>query len=393
MARDVGTIAPGTGATAPSEPVRVLILHNNYRARGGEERAVASIATLLRARGHSVELLERSSTQLSKWRAARGMLEGGVDSDQVSDAVRRTRADVVHAHNLHPLFGWRALAAARAAGAQTILHLHNFRLFCAIAVAYRDGGPCFRCSGANSAAGVRLRCRGSLAEAAVYGAGLHRQHPRLLDNTDRFIVLSEATCARMRQLGLPAQRARVLRNFIPADAFAGASAADQGSYALVAGRLVEYKGFDTAIAAARAAAVPLVVAGEGPDESRLRALAAGADVRFTGWLDQARLAEVRAGAGIVLVPSRCEEQCPYAVLDAISTGVPVLGSDRGGIPELLPSPSVLPADNRQAWARALGELWRAPAARRDRGEQALARARDWLSAERYYTGLMGVYGG
>jgi hypothetical protein len=37
--------------------MRVLLLHNRYRAEGGEERAVADTAALLRARGHEVELL------------------------------------------------------------------------------------------------------------------------------------------------------------------------------------------------------------------------------------------------------------------------------------------------------------------------------------------------
>ena len=64
---------------------------------------------------------------------------GGIGSQEVADAVRRMRADVVHAHNVHPMFGWRALAAAREAGARTVLHLHNFRLSCAVGIAYRRG--------------------------------------------------------------------------------------------------------------------------------------------------------------------------------------------------------------------------------------------------------------
>ncbi|MGA2924955.1 MAG: glycosyltransferase family 4 protein [Solirubrobacteraceae bacterium] len=373
--------------------MRVLLLHNRYRAEGGEERAVASIAALLGARGHEVELLERSSDRISDARAARGLLLGGLDPGQVAAAVRRLRADVVHAHNVHPLFGWRALAAARAAGARTVLHLHNFRLFCAIAVAYRDGKPCFRCHGANTLAGVRLRCRGPLAEAAAYGVGLHRQQPRLVANADRVIVLSEATGARMRELGLPAQRTHVLGNFVAADRFASGSRADQGSYALAVGRLVEYKGFDTAIAAARAAAVPLVIAGEGPDEPRLRALAADGDVRFAGWLDCGQLARLRAGAGAMLVPSRCEEACPYTALDAIADGVPVIASDRGGIPERLPGDAVVAAADPRAWAAALAELWRAPALRRERGERALGLARALLGEDRYYDQLMRIYAG
>ncbi len=374
--------------------MRVLQLHNRYRAEGGEERAVANIAALLAARGHTVESLERSSDRIPRLRAAQGLVLGGVEPDEVAAAVRRMRADVVHAHNLHPLFGWRALAAARAAGARTVLHLHNFRLFCAIAVGYRDGAPCFRCRGANTLPGLRLGCRGSVAESVAYAAGLRRQQPRLLANADRLIIVSEATRARLQQLGLPSDRtAHVLVNFIPGGGFAERSSADQGRYALAVGRLVEYKGFDTAIAAARAASVPLVVAGAGPDEPRLRSLAAGADVRFTGWLQRDELDRLRAGAGVVLAPSRWEEPCPYVVLDAIAAGVPVLGSDRGGIPELLAGAAVLPAGDPNAWARALGELWRAPAVRRARGEEALALARRVASEERYYERLTRVYRG
>ncbi len=369
--------------------MRVLMLHNRYRAEGGEERAVASVAALLRRRGHTVELIERSSSEIGRARAASGLVLGGLDAAEVGREVRRFGADVVHGHNLHPLFGWRALAAAQAASARTVLHLHNFRLFCAIAVAYRDGAPCFRCRGADTRPGLRLRCRGSLGEAAAYAAGLHLQQPRLLEHADRIVVLSQGTGARMAELGLPWDCTHVLGNYI--SEFAPASQADRGRYALAVGRLVDYKGFDIAIAAARAVSMPLVVAGTGPDEPRLRALAGGSAVRFIGWADEHRLASLRADAAVVLVPSRCEEACPFVALDAIAAGVPVLASDRGGIPERLPPSSVLPVDDGAAWAGALAALWRDPGLRRERGEESLALARGLLSEERYYERLMRVY--
>ena len=372
--------------------MRVLLLHNRYRAEGGEERAVADIAALLASRGHIVEMLERSSEPLGRVPAARALVCGGVESQQVTDAVRRLRADVVHAHNLHPLFGWRALAAARAAGARTVLHLHNFRLFCAVAIGYRDGAPCFRCQGTDTRPGLRWRCRGSLSESAVYAAALSRQQPRLLAHADRFLTVSDATARRLVQLGLPAGPTSSLPNFVSAADFAAATQADRGQYALVSGRLVPEKGVDTAIAAARSAGVPLVVAGDGPDAPRLRGLAVGADVRFTGRLEHRALAELRARAAVVLVPSRWEEPCPYAVLDALAAGVPVLASDRGGLPELVGSEAVLAPDDASAWSRALDQLWRSPRTRRERGAGVLARAREQFSEDRYHEGLMEVYG-
>ncbi len=373
--------------------MRVLLLHNRYRMEGGEERAVGEIAALLRRHGHEVRTLERSSAHSGSLTAAAGLLAGGIDPGEVAAAVREQGAQVVHAHNLHPLLGWRSLAAARGAGARTVVHLHNFRLFCAVAIAYRDGARCFRCRGADTRPGVRLRCRGSLPEAAVYALGLHRQQPRLLAGADAFLAVSDATARRLIDLGLPRDKTTALPNFISEDALAGHSRADQGRFALVSGRLVEEKGFDTAILAARAAAVPLVVAGDGPDAPRLRALGAGGDVRFTGRVAPEELAELRAGAGAVLVPSRWEEPCPYAALDALAAGVPVLASDRGGLPELVGRESILSARDTPAWTTALGALFADATARRERGERALSRARERFSETDYHERLLEVYRG
>jgi glycosyltransferase involved in cell wall biosynthesis len=372
--------------------MRVLLLHNRYRSEGGEERAVEEIARLLEQRGHGVEVLERSSTGLGRARAAASMWHGGLEGEEVARAARALRADIVHAHNVHPLFGWRALAAARATGARVVLHLHNFRLFCAIGVAYRDGAPCFRCHHGYTLPGVRLRCRGSLAEAAVYGAGLHRQLPQLLRHADQLVTVSDATRRTLVGLGVPAAEIVSLPNFVPASAFADRSRADDGRYALVAGRLVPEKGFDTAVLASRAAGAPLVVAGEGPDESRLRALAAGADVRFTGMIAREELDRIRGEAALVLAPSRSDDACPFAVIEAMAAGVPVIASDRGGLPELAGGDATLAVDDLDGWTRAVAAAWADPSERLARGARALARARERCHPDAYYDRLMRVYG-
>jgi glycosyltransferase involved in cell wall biosynthesis len=379
-------------------PMRILLLHNRYRAEGGEERAVADIQALLSDRGHEAAVLERSSASADRTRAAYSLVHGGVDSEEVAAAVRRIGAEVVHAHNVHPLFGWRALRAAREAGARTVLHLHNFRLFCAIYSGYRDGHNCFRCTGRNTLPGVRLQCRGSLPEALAYGAGLARQQPHLLEHADVLVTVSDATRRRLEQLGVPPGRIEVLPNFVPANRFAANSRAGEGRYAFASGRLVEEKGFDTAIAAARAAGVPLLIAGDGPDSQRLRRLAAagaagpGPGVTFAGRLSEQAVAEARAHAAVTLVPSRWEEPCPYSVLDSLAAGVPALVSDRGGLPELVAADEALDPGNADAWATELARLWDDPALRAHRGEVVLARARERHGEDRYLELLSEVYG-
>ena len=156
----------------------VLFLHNRYRTTGGEERAVDQLVWLVREQlGEPAELLERYSSELSPARAALGLVRGGLEPEQVTRAVRESGARVVHAHNLQPSLGWRALAAARAAGARTVLHLHQYRLVCAIGVCFTRGAECTRCHGRNTLAGVRLNCRGSAV-------------------TPNFFTASVMTCAR-----------------------------------------------------------------------------------------------------------------------------------------------------------------------------------------------------
>lgn len=332
-------------------------------------------------------MLERSSEATGRATAARSMLWGGLRPEEVSAAVRRMKAEVVHAHNLHPTLGWRALAAAQAAGARTVLHLHNFRIFCAIGIAYRDGAPCFRCHGRDTLPGVRLRCRGSLGEAAVYAGALRSQQPRLLEHADALVTVSQATAGRLAELGLPPRRLTVIPNFVRAQ---DGLPAQDGEFALVTGRLVQEKGFDTAIAAARAASVPLMIAGTGPDEGRLRGLA-DETVTFTGLLSPTQLAELRRRAAIVLVPSRWDEPCPYAVLDALAAGIPVLASDRGGLPELAGPESIVPAGDQAAWSEALRALWQDPDRRRASAEQGLFRARERFGEDRYLERLLEIY--
>src|SRR4051794_33550734 len=171
--------------------MRVLLLHNRYRVEGGEERSLELQQRALGATGIEHRLLERRSDEAGRRSAAAALVRGGSGEDEVAAAVRDLSADVVHAHNMQPLFGPRALEAARDAGARVVLHLHNARLFCAIGVASRDGGPCFRCHGRLTLPGLMLNCRDSLPEAVAYAAGLSLHQPRVWRSVDRFLAPSQ----------------------------------------------------------------------------------------------------------------------------------------------------------------------------------------------------------
>jgi glycosyltransferase involved in cell wall biosynthesis len=361
----------------------ILFLHHRYRTTGGEERAVDDLLWLVRTHlGEEAELLERDSRTLGRPRAAAGLLSGGLDPDDVARAVRRTNARVVHAHNLHPTLGWRALAAARAAGARVVLHLHQYRLVCAIGVCFRDGRECTRCHGRNTLPGVALNCRGSLPEAAAYGLSLMAWQRRLAAQADAFVVPSRFAEARLRALGAPLGPTFVVAPVVRE--FRSAPRAGQADYALVAARLAPEKGVDVAMEACARAGVPLVVAGDGPLRAQLSARADGA-TRFLGWVSEGQLAELRAGARVALVPSRSAETFGLAAAEAMAAGVPVAASRIGALPELVPEPWLAaPGD-----AQGLAEVIRGMGPRD--GAIALERARAITAPERIAPALAAVY--
>ncbi|MEA2273984.1 MAG: hypothetical protein QOI98_2692 [Solirubrobacteraceae bacterium] len=376
----------------------VLVVHNRYRWEGGEERSVDALAAMLARRGHRVEVLQRSSVELDsrsgRLRAGRAIVGGGWRPEEVAAAARRVKADVVHVHNMLPLFGPRALGAARQTGARVVLHLHNYRLFCAIGVAYRDGAPCYRCHHRNTLPGVRLRCRGNLPEAIAYGAGLAAHQRSVWRRVDRFVVPGAAAAARLEALGLPSGRTHVVPNFVEDAAFASESRAGSGRYALFAGRLVEEKGADTAIAAAVAAGVRLRIAGVGPEEPRIRALAHRAPpgaVELLGHLDRAALVREYEGAAVSLLPSRWGEPCPRAALESRALGVPVLGSRIGGVTDIIGDEASVDPFDVDAWVAALRALWGDPQRRTALGAAAIADTRERFSESTFHAGIMRAY--
>jgi glycosyltransferase involved in cell wall biosynthesis len=414
----------------------ILFLHNRYRAPGGEERVVDDLMWLVRERmGEPAELLARGAATRARTlavdggtgaagraQAAAGLLHGGLNPHEVGDAVRRTGARVVHAHNIHPTFGWRALAAARAAGARVVVHLHQYRLVCAVGVCFTDERECTRCHGRNTLPGVLRNCRGSRVEALVYGAGLALWQRRVVEQADAVIVPSEFARERLRELGapLPWERVHVLAPPVRALEHGGGPAAQRppGGYALVVARRSPEKGIDVAIEACHRVGIPLVVAGAGLEGDAATAVASsnvgaapsaaagvesktcarldheaagvsanGEAVRFVGRVDDTRLAELRAGAALALVPSRSAETFGLAAAEAMAAGLPVAGSRVGALPELLEEGAMAPPGDACALAEAIERVRGDPLA----GERAQARARALCSPELVAGRLAEIY--
>jgi glycosyltransferase involved in cell wall biosynthesis len=166
------------------------------------------------------------------------------------------------------------------------------------------------------------------------------------------LVRSESLARAVHELGCPNERIRLQRTGIPLAAIPFRSRTwpnDGGWKLLQAGRLIEKKGFKTSLRAfatfqQKNSESVLTLAGEGPMEEELRALARelgiAQRVRFVGFLSQAQLQEEFDRAHIFLHPSELgpdgnQEGVPNAMLEAMASGLPVFATRHGGIPEAI----------------------------------------------------------
>jgi glycosyltransferase involved in cell wall biosynthesis len=162
-----------------------------------------------------------------------------------------------------------------------------------------------------------------------------------------FICVSEWIRSRLLRLGFPAERTRLHYIGVDTAAFEPESAAAKGPLILHIARLVEKKGTAYlleafAAVAARHTDAQLAVIGDGPLRGSLtrRAAALGIDARvlWLGALPHAAVARWLRRAAVFCLPSCTAangdaEGLPISLLEAAASGVPIVGTRHGGIPE------------------------------------------------------------
>lgn len=79
----------------------------------------------------------------------------------------------------------------------------------------------------------------------------------------------------------------------------------------------------------------LSIAGDGPEEQRLRDHCAHERINILGWCSYDQVITMASTADIIVVPSMWEESCPTTVHEALFLGKPTLALRRGGTPELV----------------------------------------------------------
>ncbi len=322
--------------------MKVVVAHNRYSSAqpSGENTVVDAEIAQLRAAGVEVVPFLRSSDEIGALPPAQKALlplspiRAAPAQAALRELIRRERPDLLHLHNPYPLISPWIVRTAHAAGLPVVHTVHNYRQVCANGLYFRDGHVCHDCRGrAVPTPAVQHACyRGSRAQSAVMATAL-TVHRGTWRSVDRFIALTDAIAAHLRDFGIPDERIVVKPNSTPDPG----APAPLGEGFLLAGRLSPEKGIPLLLdawsaASAGQSAGTLRIAGDGP----LRALVESrTDVVYLGPQDQAGVRAAMRDSAVVLVPSTWHDVLPTVILEALAAGRPVLGTDLGGIPYLV----------------------------------------------------------
>lgn len=327
--------------------MKILLIHNFYRYRGGEDRYVNILEDTLKTNGHDVIrfFCDSRSIQhfnfLKKWLIPVKLFNSPSANRKLEDCLAKEKPDLAVVHNLPPLLSLSVLNVLKRNGIPILKRLENYKFLCLNGLFLRnDFTVCEKCKYGNFFHGIFHRCyqRSFFNSMGIaLSEWFHRRRKTVTRTVDLFLAASEFVKARFMEAGFPGDKIAVRPNFIDFEPLE--SPRSPGSYAVFVGRLSQEKGLVTLLNAfEKLPGVPLRILGEGPLEKTLKTFTESRQmdhVTFDGFIDGKKKREIISRARFLVFPSECYESFGYSIIEGHACGVPVVASAIGGAKELV----------------------------------------------------------
>ena len=173
-----------------------------------------------------------------------------------------------------------------------------------------------------------------IASTIAYAEALIWNKEKLQQYTDCFICPSQFIHDKMLQGGFNSSKLNTLCNFIDVEK-TKKETYEKGDYYCYIGRLSHEKGIETLIKAASQLPYTLKIIGGGSLAKMLKDKTTGTNIELLGYKNWDEIKEIIGKARFTVIPSEWYENNPLSVIEAKCLGTPVLGSNIGGIPELI----------------------------------------------------------
>ena len=339
--------------------MKILQIDKYYYIKGGAETVFFNTIDLLEEKGHTVipfclkstknrqsiyekyfvdypELSESST--LTKIKKTPDFFFNKDSAKKLEQLILQEKPDIAHIHLLFNGISVSILPILRKHKIPIVMTVHDHRLICPayaftngkqeICEICKDSKQYWRC--------ITNRCsKGNLTHSILLSLDSYFReyfYPPL-KLIDRFIFVSKFSQNKHFEANYHfAEKSTHLYNFTP---IVQDNNITKENYILYFGRISEEKGISTLIKAMESFPhIHLKIAGTGPLLQKLSANKAN-NISFLGFKEGQELKDLISKATFVTVPSECYENNPLTIIESMTLGTPIIGSNIGGIPELI----------------------------------------------------------
>ncbi len=320
----------------------ILLIHNRYLHKGGEDTVVAQELSYLQSAGYKVTPLffdNQAAGIKSVFQYPFQLFFNLSAFYKVYRLVKKHHIQMVHVHNFYYRASPSVFWAAKAAGAYTLLTLHNYRLFCLNGFMYYNNQICTQCyDDKNFKAGIERKCfkdSGIFSRVLAASYNLHQKLQTFSKKIDRYVVINPLQEQFLLNSGISKEKIFAKPNFLLGfPDKAPIPFANRADFYLYVGRLSEEKGIRDLVEAFFENGKPLKIVGDGPlalwvqEQIRERASAEGpSNIDYLAAVPRESLAALYASCAALILPSRWFEGQPMTVIEAQSHGTIVIAAD------------------------------------------------------------------
>lgn len=320
--------------------MKILMLHNRYQIRGGEDESTDLEISLLQDRGHTVELMEDFNDGIaglaSKVAAAGSAIWNEKWRKRIRDRLNGGRFDILHVQNHFPNISPSVYYAGYQTGVPVVQAVRNYRIVCPSANLFREGRYCADCiEDRFKFSAVKHRCyRQSRVGSATLSlsSALHASIGTWNRRVTRYAAISKFVGDRLVQGGVPQERVVIKPNFVFSDPQRKYLSREKRRHLLYVGRIAPEKGIDILFEAYKQSgtSIPLKVAGGGSVPTGFPE-----GVEILGRKEPHQIYDLMAEAIAVIMPGSWPEPFGRVAIESFAVGTPVIAADAGGLGEIV----------------------------------------------------------
>lgn len=324
--------------------MRVLVVHNSYQVKGGEDSVVNNEVKLLRDNGVEVCLLLVDNRCIRgiffKFFVAVCCIFSFYGLFVTLKAIAKFKPDVVYVHNYFPILSPSVFWACKLARVPVVHTLHNFRSICPTALLMYDGAVTSK----SIKFGPWWALREKVYKNSIIGTfflclmiAINKKIGTWFRCVNRFIALTYFQKSIFVEAGWSYDLIRVKSNFIQDFYLDGYSPPVIESYAIFVGRLSSEKGIDVLLEAWKNVPnLKLKIVGVGPEVGKVKSASElNFNIEYLGPKSPDEVQRLMCGAKLLVLPSLCYEGFPMVLIESFCSATPALVSNIGSMKEIV----------------------------------------------------------